>query len=313
MLKRQIFLGMALLASEVPVQAETISDFDAMVDVLRETVAKHSPAPVFKTEPMQIYKKPYLADDTKWEKQARQKWYDGQLPEGFPTEGNVAALYIDRCGPSAPNDELLTDEIDSDLLQAIDSAFIRNALAMKGVTDIDFAPLKVRDRFNRSRELPDPGLRAINTILQNRFETGELAERIAIFEPFCPRSQRGTYPQMFENWESAGRIGSPPPPPPPPPPSPPPPPPPLQPVAPPVIFNRPANAQVWVTSELQSRICKIKTGSFYRASCKWTQLSGTALNLNGRYYRYRVELSTGARRNGTIDLQKQPSPIDLTI
>jgi len=77
---------------------------------------------------------------------------------------------------------------------------------------------------------------------------------------------------------------------------------------------RPANAMVFLISEFRSRICRQKTGSYYKPSCPgWKRLLGDAMFLNGRYYRYRVEPASGNPRVGPLDLQVQPAPIDLTL
>lgn len=306
------FSMLALFVSAFTARAQPVTEISAMTEVLLAPM-REAYAPTFKAEPAQIYRAPYLRDDTDWEKRARTAWYAAQLPQGFPTQGPIEVFYLPRCQPSLPYDELsqLGADFDTDLSslqlsRAADRAIIRNALVLKGAGDVPLDPMIGRSGWLRTT--PDPGLKAINSTLQQGFASGKLSERIAIFEPFCPGSQRGTYAQRLEHWQKAGRRGPepipdpavyPPPPPPPPPPGP------------PTMFEHPANARVWLMSEFKSTICNIRTGSFYSPSCAWTELLGSGLQLSGRYFRYRIIPSAGSARTGRIDLRMQPSPIRL--
>lgn len=308
-MKKLAVISLSLLLVGTAASAQQVSDFDAMVEVLRGSVSEKG-MPTYKIESASTFRKPYRPDDTRWEKAARTAWYAAQLPLGFPGSGTVSVFYLARCA-SSPNDfDLLNGEGDSDKLRrALDSAILLNALAVKAVTDITPAGLYDRSYGNPwARNAPDPSLRAFNSELQGRFETGKLKERIAVFEPFCPNSQRGTYEQRYELWETGGREG--------PPPLPDiqvyPPPPPVMTSAPPIKFKRPLNVKVLVASEFRSRLCEVKTGYEYHQSCNWIEMLGTGMTLTGRYYRFRIEPSVGPPRGGRIDLHKQPAPIDLT-
>lgn len=318
---RRLALILCLSACATPLRAQELSDFDAMVEVLRGPIAEQFGPAVFKTEAAEIYWKPYLADDTKWEKKARTDWYAAQLPTDFPKKGAVSVLYLERCRPKLPSGDLLDGDGERgkpDVVRAGDVAFIRNALETRGVTGIALGSLKGRDGWPRTD--PDTGLRAINADLQQRFAAGSLTGRIAIFEPFCPATQRGSHEQALERYELAmarwEALPAPKPAPPAPPPPPPPPLPPPYPVyapTPPIKFMRPASTSIFLISEFRSRICRQKTGSYYASSCQgWTAMLGDEMVLSGRHYRYRIEPTTGAARVGAIDLYMQPNPIDLT-
>lgn len=291
--------GLSCLAT--PLHAQEVSEFDALVEVMRDPIAEQFGTISFKTEPARIYDKPYLADDTAWERTARTDWYAAQLPANFSFSGNVSVLYLERCEPKVPWDDVFRDaERDDDFYRAADRVVILASLAANGIGGVDLSPLEARASWGRTEPLA--GIRTVNAELQRMFENGKIEKRTAIFEPFCPHSQRGSYEQWVEN----GRKG--PPPPPPPAPAPPPPPPPPD----PIDFILPAGAKVWVTSELKSRICKVRTGSYYTPSCAWTEMLGSSLVLPGRYYRFRITQPGGAVRTGQLDLNSQPDPIDLT-
>lgn len=317
---RRFALILCLSSWATPLQAQPLSDFDAMVEVLRGPIATQFGPASFKAESAKIFWKPYLADDTKWEKKARTDWYAAQLPAGFPKNGTVSILYLKRCRPDLPSGDFMDDdgERKADVVRAADAAFITNALEARGITGIALEPLTGRDEWWRTN--PDAGLRAINADLQQRFAAGSLTGRIAILEPFCPATQRGSYEQALERYELAmarwQALPAPkpaPPAPPLPPLPPPPPPPPAYAPTPPIRFTRPASTSIFLISEFRSRICRQKTGSYYAPSCQgWKAMLGDEMVLSGRHYRYRIEPTTGAPRVGAIDLQVQPSPIDLT-
>lgn len=304
-----------------PVRAQPVEDpgeFEATVAVLAPEVAKALPAPPFKAEPASIYAEPYLADDTKWEKAARTTWYSGQIPAGFPASGTVEVLYLPRCAPPAFNIAWLNDgEWTAAMRSAAEIALVRQALVAKGLDAASAmqatpAAFALRSTSSYGRETPDPALKSLNAALQSAFEAGRIGQRIAVFEPFCPSTQRGTYAQDIEQYQarvarwraSDGPV---------PPPPPPPPPPPAYYAAaiPPIGFVLPAGAKVWIASELKARICEMRTKKAYQPACGGQQLFGTAMSLTGTRYRYYMERPGQAPRQGSLDLNVLPKPIDL--
>ena len=314
-MKKLAVISLSLLLIETAASAQQVSDFDAMVEVLRGPVSEKG-APTYKIESASTFRKPYRPDDTRWEKAARTAWYAAQLPLGFPGNGTVSVFYLARCASSPYDFDLLNGEGDThELRRALDSAILLNALAAKAVADIAPAGLYDRSYGNPwARNAPDSSLRMFNAELQERFELGTIKERIAVFEPFCPNSQRGTYEHRYELWETGAKKGLPPPPDPPIPPPPPPPPlpSPAYQLTSPIEFKRPLNVRLWVASDFSSRICKVKTGSEFHQSCNWIEMLGTSMRLPGRHYRFHIEPRSGAPRGGKIDLYKQAPPIDLT-
>lgn len=306
-----------------PEPATEPSEFEAMVAVLAPEVARNTPAPAFKAEQASIYAKPYLADDTKWEKAARTTWYSGQIPVGFPTTGTVEVLYLSQCTPEAfAVDWMNKGEWSPDMRAAAETALIRQALVARGLdaaAAARLAPAKLEARATSqwNRDKPDPALKTLNAALQSAYEAGKLTQRIAVFEPFCPPTQRGTYAQAAERYQAAvakwKASDGPVPPPPLPPPPPPPPPPPAYYAAmvAPVDFRIPSGAEVWIASELTARICEMKTGAPYRPACGGYKLYGTGMTLTGVRYRFYMERPGKVPKQGTLNLNLLPRPIDL--
>ena len=79
----------------------------------------------------------------------------------------------------------------------------------------------------------------------------------------------------------------------------------------PVDFRIPSGAEVWIASELTARICEMKTGAPYRPACGGYKLYGTGMTLTGVRYRFYMERPGKVPKQGTLNLNLLPRPIDL--
>lgn len=298
---------------------EPMAESAALAELLGPSVAAEKPALTVKIEPASIFKQPYLADDTKWEKAARTKWYSAQLPKGFPGKGNVSVVYLPRCAASGMSvDWIQWDEWTDAMVRAAENLRLKKALAAAGAGNVDVPILQSRGRYSWDRTMPDPALVALNTALQDAKKSGATSTQYAVFEPFCPATERGSYAQYQEQYEAAvtmaKKAGQPIPPPPPPPlPSPPPSPPPAVGIDPPVQFLLAPAATLWIATELKAQLCEIRYKAVFAPNCGWQKLYGSSANMPGRHFRYYLQKAGDTPKTGKLDLKILPQPIDLTV
>lgn len=304
--------------AQAPQTAEAMAEDDALLELLGPAVAKESATLAVKVEPASIFQKPYLADDTKWEKAARTAWYAAQLPYGFPGDGNVSVIYLPRCAASGMSvDWIQSDEWTDPMVRAAEKLRVQKALATNGAGSVDVPLLQSRGRYSWNRSVPDPALAGFNAALQAAKTSGATATQFAVLEPFCPNTQRGSYEQDMERYErttarrrQAGRA-IPPPPPPPPSPPPPPPPPSYASASPPVQFLLPPATTLWIATEMKAQLCEIRYKTVFDTRCGWNQVYGSFASITGRHFRFHLEKAGASPRSGKLDLQLLPRPINL--
>jgi hypothetical protein len=226
--------------------------------------------PLFEDADARSFIKPYDLHADPREKAARKAWYTAQLPSTFPKSGKVRVAYLYPCSfptwlfkGGEPQDVSDADAALADQVW-IAMALERERVKAAGVSGV------VRTEHNE-RAAPVPGIRALN----DRLAASAAAGRVrVVLEPYC------------------GPLYGPPPPPPPPPPA-----------APPVFVRMTPGTTVKIASALNAALCRIKTGSYYRADCKgWRTVLSNELELSGSLYRYVIIRQDKVVRSDALDL-----------